>query len=482
MLIIILFFTLDDKAVGPMRDQFPDQLRGVHVLPESLKGAGRMEVPIDGEGEGRPLDEHGQRAVADRLGSPMNDTGNWSDAEGPRRPAAARPTAWPWVVGAAAIALAAVSWIGLSHRDGAQTVSAAMPPARVTVSKPLARDVETRIGLLGQFSAVDRVELRAQVGGTLTEIHFKDGQIVHQGDLLFTIDPRPYEIKLAKATAQLQTASARFALASVQLGRAQTLLRTSFGTAETVDQRTSEQNSAQAAIDDAKAQIRDAELDIEYCRITAPFTGRIGARLVSLGSLVAGSRAATSPTTLLTTLVSLDPLYLDFDMSESDYLTFSRERARLAGPLANAVTIGLGDEDRFTRQGTLDFVDNALDRSSGTIHARATVPNPDLFLVPGEFARVRVAVAPPARILMVPDAAVVLDQSQHMVMTVATDGTVVPAPVQTGDLRGGLRVIQSGLAPGDRVIIDGLVHATPGTKVDPQEGTIRYDVASDGQG
>jgi RND family efflux transporter MFP subunit len=383
---------------------------------------------------------------------------------------------------AAVIAVAAFFWIGFSDRGGGATSPAPMSPAQVTVSKPLVRDVDTRIGFLGQFSAIDRVELRAQVGGTLTEIHFKDGQIIHKGDLLFMIDPRPYEIKLAKATAQLQTASARFALASVQLGRAQTLLRTSFGTAETVDQRTSEQNSAQAAIDDAKAQIRDAQLDIEFCRITAPFTGRIGARLVSVGSLIAGSRAATSPTTLLTTLVSLDPIYLDFDMSESDYLTFSRERARISGPLANAVAISLGDENRFTRQGTLDFLDNALDRSSGTIHARATVPNSDLFLLPGEFARVRVAVAPPAPTLMVPDAAVVLDQSQHMVMTVAADGTVVPAPVQTGDLRGGLRIIQSGLAPGDRVIIDGLVRATPGSKVAAQEGTIRYDTASDGQG
>ena len=197
---------------------------------------------------------------------------------------------------------------------------------------------------------------------------------------------------------------------------------------------------------------------------------------------MAGSRAATSPTTLLTTLVSLDPIYLDFDMSESDYLTFSRERARLSGPAADKVAISLSDEQRFTRAGSLDFVDNALDRSSGTIHARATVPNPDLFLAPGEFARIRVAVAPPAPILMLPDSAVLLDQSQHMVMRVSADGTVMPAPVQTGDLRGGLRVIQSGLAPGDRVIIDGLVHATPGTKVDPQEGTIRYDATSDGQG
>jgi membrane fusion protein, multidrug efflux system len=465
-----------------MRDRFIDGLDGVHVLPESSKGAGRMEVTIDERVAGRPLDEHGERAVEERLGRYMNDIGNWSDAEGPRPSAAGRSTAWVWVAGTVMTALAGLSWVGFSQGEGSQTVSATMPPPQVTVSKPLARDVDTRIGLLGQFSAIDRVELRAQVGGTLTEIHFKDGQIVHKGDLLFMIDSRPYEIKLAKATAQLQTVSARFALASVQLGRAQTLLRTSYGTAETVDQRTSEQSSAQAAIDDAKAQIRDAQLDIEYCRITAPFTGRISARLVSVGSLIAGSRAATSPTTLLTTLVSLDPIYLDFDMSESDYLTFSRERARLYGPLANAVSISLGDENRFTRQGTLDFVDNALDRSSGTIHARATVPNPDLFLVPGEFARVRVAVAPPAPTLMVPDAAVVLDQSQHMVMTVVADGTVVPAPVQTGDLRGGLRVIQSGLAPGDRVIIDGLVHATPGTKVDPQEGTIRYDATSDGQG
>jgi RND family efflux transporter MFP subunit len=380
------------------------------------------------------------------------------------------------------IALAALFWVGISRREGGQPASAQLPPAQVTVSKPLVRDVDARIGLLGQFSTVDRVELRAQVGGTLTEIHFQDWQIVHKGDLLFVIDPRPYEIKLAKATAQLQAASARLALASSELVRSQTLQRRNFATAETVDQRTSEQNAAQAAIDDAKAQIRDAQLDIEYCHITAPFTGRIGARLVSVGSLVAGSRGATSPTTLLTTLVSLDPIYLDFDMSESDYLTFARERARLSGPATDEVAISLSDENRFTRKGTLDFVDNALDRSSGTIHARATVRNPDLFLAPGEFARIRVAVAPATPTLIVPDQAVVLDQSQHIVMTVSADGTVVPKPVQTGDLRGGLRVIRSGLAPGDRVVIEGLVHSTPGTKVDPQEGSIRYDAASDGGG
>jgi RND family efflux transporter MFP subunit len=346
----------------------------------------------------------------------------------------------------------------------------------------LRRDVDSRLGFLGQFSAIDRVELRAQVGGTLTEIHFRDGRIVHKGDLLFVIDPRPYEIKLAQANAQLKTATARVALANTQLSRAQSLRRNEFATQETVDQRTSDQDTSQAAVEDAKARIRDAQLDLEYCRVTAPFTGRIGARQVSVGSLVAGSRAAVSPTTLLATLVSLDPIYLDFDMSESDYLTFSRERARLGGPLADKVVIGLSDENTFPRQGTLDFVDNALDRSSGTIHARATVPNPDLFLAPGQFARLRVAVAPPVPVLLLPDSSVVLDQSQHLVMTVSPDGTVVPKIVETGDLRGGLRVIRSGLESNDRVVIDGLVRAAPGAKVMPQDGAIHYDAAAEGQG
>jgi multidrug efflux system membrane fusion protein len=325
----------------------------------------------------------------------MNEIRKLSADEGQKRSATTRTRRWSWIAGPAAIALVALLWVGYSYRQGGQAAPVPVPLASVTVSKPLLRAVDTRIGFLGQFSAVDRVELRAQVGGTLTELHFKDGQIVHKGDLLFVIDPRPYEIKLAEATAQLRSASSRFALASSELVRAQTLKKSSFGTAETVDQRMAEQVAAQAAIDDAKAQIRDAQLDIEYCHITAPFTGRIGARLVSIGSLIAGSRAATSPTTLLTTLVSLDPIYLDFDMSESDYLTFSRQRARLSGAVADEVAISLSDENRFARLGSLDFVDNALDRSSGTIHARASVPNPDYFLVPGEFARIRLAVVAP---------------------------------------------------------------------------------------
>ena len=398
-------------------------------------------------------------------------------------PAQPRRRTWRTpVIGAATIIAALLLYFGLAPHRGNQAAAVPTPTPQVTVSRPLQREVDTRAGFLGQFSAIDKVELRAQVGGILTEIHFKDGQIVHKGDLLFVIDPRPYEIKLEQAKAALQTATARVELADAQLSRAQSLRRNEFATQETVDQRTSDQDSSKAAVEDAKARIRDAELDLEYCRVRAPFTGRIGARQVSIGSLVAGSRAATSPTTLLATLVSLDPLYLDFDMSESDFLTFSRERARSGGPLANKVMIGLSDENTYTREGTLDFIDNALDRSSGTIHARAMVPNPDLFLAPGQFARLRVAIAPPAPVFLLPDSAVVLDQSQKLVMTVGPDATVKPKIVTTGDLRGGLRVIQSGLAPTDRVVIDGLVRAIPGKKVAPQDGTIRFDAAADKQG
>ncbi len=359
----------------------------------------------------------------------------------------------------------------LDDRDGAQA-AIAPPLPQVIVSNPLERQVDKKLTFLGQFSAVDRVELRAQVGGILTGIYFKDGAIVHKGDLLFTIDTEPYAIKLAQAQAQLKSANAQLVLADQELARAQALASRSFGTAENVDQRTSDRQSAVAAIDAAKAAIRDAQFDFDHCRITAPFTGRIGTHLVSIGNLIAGSRGGTSPTTLLATLVSLDPIHLDFDMSESDYETFSRYRAQAGGALGNRIEIALNDDDQFSREGVLDFIDNELDRSSGTIHARATIQDPKFDLTPGAFARVRLIASPPRSVLMLPDAAVLPDQSSYVVLTVSADGTVVPKAVQTGDLHGGLRVISSGLSPNAKVIIDGLLYAAPGSKVSPKSGAI----------
>jgi membrane fusion protein, multidrug efflux system len=406
--------------------------------------------------------------------------GNWLRVGKRDLPTGRRSQAKLLVIAGAAIAVVATGSLTYLYRQSDAAVSSASPALpQVVVSKPLAREVDSRLDFLGQFSAVEQVELRAQVGGTLTGIYFKDGDIVRKDDLLFTIDTRPYEIKLAQANAQLETARARLALAERELSRAQQLKLSNFGTQQAVDQRTADQQSTQAAVNDARAQIRDAEFDLEHCRITAPFTGRIGTHLVSVSNLIAGSRAATSPTTLLATIVSLDPIYLDFDMSESDFLAFSRDRSRIKGNAGNKVEIALSDETQFKRQGTLDFVDNALNRSSGTIHARATVPNADLFLTPGEFGRVSLVVSAPAATLLVPDTAVLPDQSRHVVMTVAPDGRVVPKLVEIGALRGGLRVIRSGLAPTDQVIIDGIPYAAPGTKVASQDGAIHYAASDD---
>jgi RND family efflux transporter MFP subunit len=356
---------------------------------------------------------------------------------------------------------------------GSITARPAAPPS-VAVSVPLQRDLSTQLGFLGQFSAVERVELRGQVGGTLTEIHFKDGDFIKKGALLFVIDPIPYAIKVSEATAELESARARFELATRELKRAETLKTADAGSAENVEQRAAEKDRAQAAVDNASALVRDARFDLDHCRISAPFSGQIGSHMVSVGNLVSGSRGGSSPTTLLTTLVSVDPIYLEFDMSEADYMTYQRERIKHGGSAANKVSVSLSDEANFTRQGVLDFVDNTLDRSSGTIRARATVRNEDLMLTPGGFARVRLGVTTPSAVLLVPDAAVLSDQSDHAVLILDKNNVVRQQKVEVGDLRGGLRVIRAGLKPTDQVIIDGIPSATPGTPVSPQAGLIKF--------
>ncbi|WP_285423707.1 efflux RND transporter periplasmic adaptor subunit [Pseudomonas sp. efr-133-TYG-103a] len=380
------------------------------------------------------------------------------------------------VVGAGLLAAAVGAGVFLVDGERERAVAADAPPlAEVVVSRPLVKDLDSRLSFLGQFSAVDRVELRAQVGGTLIGIHFKDGQLVKKGALLFSIDRVPYEIRLAQANAQLQRASARLAYAKSEFNRADELARNQAGSVQNMELRKSDWQEAQAAVADANAQIRDAQFDLDHCQILAPFTGRIGNHQVSVGNLIAGSRAAISPTTLLATIVSQDPVYLDFDMSESDYQQYKQYKARRSGDAPEQVQIAASGGQHYSTSGNLDFIDNALNRASGTIHARATVNNPDGVLTPGEFARLRVVAAAPGPTLLVPDAAVLPDQSHFIVMTVADDGAVVPKQVEVGDMRAGLRVVKSGLTANDRVMIGGLPFAAPGAKVNARDGEITPD-------
>ena len=373
------------------------------------------------------------------------------------------------VVIAAAVAAASRLW----HEA---PVSAAPPAPVVNVSRPLERELHGRIQFLGQFSPVDQVELRAQVGGTLTYIGFTDGDVVRKNALLFIVDPTPYQIKFDEAAAQVAKARARLGLATAELTRAQTLQRTDAGTVENVDQRVAEQRSAQAALDEAEALVRDARFDLDHTHIYAPFAGRMGTHLVSVGNLVSGDRGGGVSTSLLATIVSMNPIYLNFDMSEADYLTFKRERASQRSTLASTVEVSLSDENRFTRQGTLNFLDNTLDRASGTIHARATVANSDRLLTPGSFGRIRLTLTEPRQVLLIPDAAVSADQTDRRVLVLGSDGVVREKKVRTGDLRYGLRVIYSGLAASDQVVIGGPPVAA-GAKVTPRE--TRIDFGSD---
>jgi len=380
------------------------------------------------------------------------------------------------VVGIAVAALVIGGGLALAPKilHSAPAATAAAAPV-VGVSVPLQRAVPVQLQQLGQFAAVNQVELRAQVGGTLTKILFKDGDIVRKGQVLFEIDPVPYQIKMAQAQAELQSANARLDLATRELTRAQQLRSVDAGSVENVDRKLAEKAAAQAAVAGAQALVRDARFDLDRTRVVAPFTGRIGTHQVSSGNLVAGSRAAASPTTLLATLVSIDPIWFNFDMSEADYAAFRKGYGAVNGPVAAPVDLDVDGAGKFTRQGTLTFIDNVLDRSSGTIHARATVQNGDFALTPGSFARVRVTVSKAAPALLVPDAAVSADQTDHAVLVVGKDNIVVAKKVEVGPLAGGLRVIKSGLSATDRVIIDGLPFAKPGAPVSPQAGAIRFD-------
>ena len=363
-----------------------------------------------------------------------------------------------------------------SFKSGGQTGSSAQaqpqggPP--VTVAQPLKRQITDWSEFTGQFTPVDYVELRARVSGYLMEIHFIDGQMVNKGDLLFVIDPRPFEIALVSARARVSQASASRELASRQLNRAGELQKREFLAQSLLDQRQAESQTAGAGQTAAQAAVREAELNLQFTRITAPVSGRISARQISVGNLVTAGGSSGSGT-LLTTIVSQDPLYFSFDMSEADFLTFKRTYGNVAGGELNVpVMLRLMDETGWPHQGTLTFIDNQVDRNSGTIRARVTLPNSQGMIAPGSFGRVRLPASQPYEALMVPDAAIMTDQARKIVLTVTPDGTVAPRPVTLGPVVDGLRAVRSGLTGEEQVVINGLMRARPGAKVTPQPGKI----------
>jgi RND family efflux transporter MFP subunit len=384
-----------------------------------------------------------------------------------RSPAALRGTL---ILGFSAFAVFA--FVG----SGGMAAAQGAPPApAVTVAQPLARTISNWDEYTGRFEAVAQVEVRPRVSGFIDLVHFRDGQMVKKGDLLFTIDPRPYQLASEAARAEIARARAQVQLAESDFDRAESLSRNQTITARDVDQRRSSLAVARAALLVAEANLKTQELNVEWTQVRAPIDGRISDKRIDAGNLVAGGQGGNA--TLLTTIVALDPIHFLFDASEADYLRYSRlfqSGARPSGrDTPNPVQVKLSDETAWNRQGQMDFVDNQLNRRSGTIRGRAVFANADQFLTPGTFGRMRLW-AGDAEALLIPDAAIVSDQARKIVLALGPDNKLVPKVVTLGPMADGLRVIREGLAKTDRVVINGLANpfVRPGAVVNPQAGEI----------
>jgi RND family efflux transporter MFP subunit len=346
------------------------------------------------------------------------------------------------------------------------------PPPAVTVAKPIKRTVVDYDEYVGRFAAINSVEIRARVSGYLDKLHFKDGQVVKQGDLLFTIDKRPFQNTLDQARANLVQAQSNVAFTESDYTRGQQLVRDKTITDQTFEQRAQAFRNAKASVSANEAAVRQAELDMEFTELRAPMNGRIGDRRVSPGNLVTGGTGGN--TTLLATIVSTDPIYFEFTFDEASYLRYERLSTAgqdVAGRNAGVqVALKLIDESDFDHQGRMDFVDNVIDRSTGTIRGRAVIANPKEIFTPGMFARVRVPGTSPYEALLVPDTAVGTEQARRFVMVIDDQDTARPKYVTLGQVtKDGLRAIREGLGPDDRVVVSGLMQARPGQKVKPEE-------------
>lgn len=348
-----------------------------------------------------------------------------------------------------------------------------LPPPEVTIATPLSREVTDMDEYTGRLAAVNTVDIHARVGGYLESIHFEEGALVSAGELLYIIDQRPYQAVLDQARANVMRAAAALDLAHSDLARAEKLFQSKTISQEVYDTRKNQQREAAAALEAAQAEVRTAEIDLDFTRIKAPISGRIGRTQVTVGNLVKGG---DSESTLLTTIVSLDPIYLYLTADEQTFLRYLRASDGQFGQhikeQAHPAYIRLADENQFTRSGYIDFVDNQVDASTGTILVRAVIPNPDHLLLPGMFAHVQIPVAKPHPALLIPDAAIKIDQTLQYVLVVNSDNIAEQRVVTTGAMAHGLRAIRAGLMESERVIIKGIQRVRPGNKVNPTIGSI----------
>jgi RND family efflux transporter MFP subunit len=381
-----------------------------------------------------------------------------------------------WGRGLAGLGLAALlAYGGFRYFDQGTPAEAAMPPADVTVATPMIKRVIEWDDYIGRFAPSQTVELRPRVSGQITALHFKDGDMVQKGQVLFTIDQRPFQDAAAEARADVASATSALALAESDLRRATRLKGDDAVSQGEIDQIRSRVQSGQANLAAAQARLAQRMLDMEFTEVRAPIAGRVSDRRVDIGNLVTGGNSGSA--TVLTTINALDPIYFTFDASEALYL--KAQRARQAGEPPATVQIRLQDEPNYRWSGKIDFTDNGLDPRSGTIRGRAILANPNGFLLPGLFGDMRLADTAPATAMLVPDRAVQTDQDRKAVLVVAADNSVSAKSVTLGAIVDGLRVIRSGLTQNDHVIIDGMQGAMPGGKVAPRAGHITPETDGD---
>jgi RND family efflux transporter MFP subunit len=360
----------------------------------------------------------------------------------------------------------------LAGCDG-KSASSAPPLPTVTVAQPLQKSITEWDEYTGRFTALETVEIRARVSGFIDSVHFHEGQIVKKDDLLFVIDQRPYQIAVEQAKADIERAQAKLDIGTQDVNRATPLLQDRTLTEREFDTRKSVQRDAAGQLASANAALKQAQLNLEWTEVRAPIAGRISDKRVDAGNLISGGQTGA---TLLSVIVSIDPIHFVFDGSEADFLHYLRLAAAGTRPSSrdapNPVAVRLADETDFAHMGHMDFVDNAINPKTGTIRGRAIFDNKDGFLTPGFFGRLRLF-GGTHDALLIPDGAIASDQANKIVFTVAEDGTVGTKRVELGPIIDGLRVVRSGLAPADRIVIDGLPRARPGQKVTAEDGAIK---------